>query len=202
MNLENLIKERKSVRSYKDTKIPKEILYKILELGSKAPSSNNLQPWRFLVIQDEETKKNLRKISYNQEQIETSSAVIAVLGDTEMYKKTEEIYEAMYEKGSMTKERAEYTIKSFNEIFPKMKTEDLKSTALFDAGLISMQIMLIAKDMGYDTCTLGGFDKVEFSKMFDLPQNHFPIALIVIGEAKEPGYETSRLSVDTIAKFI
>ncbi|MEG0473553.1 MAG: nitroreductase family protein, partial [Solibacillus sp.] len=81
-DLYTIMQERKSVRQYDSTfKMTQAQLEEILTEATSAPSSSNLQPWRFLVIQDEETKKELRIIANNQEQVETSSAVIAVLGD-------------------------------------------------------------------------------------------------------------------------
>jgi len=49
-----LIKGRRSVRRYKRDKIPEDALIKILEAGRWAPSASNNQPWRFVVVQDED----------------------------------------------------------------------------------------------------------------------------------------------------
>lgn len=48
------IKNRRSVRNYKEEQITEEELETILEAGIQAPSANNLQPWHFTVIQDQE----------------------------------------------------------------------------------------------------------------------------------------------------
>ncbi|HWI47251.1 MAG TPA: nitroreductase family protein, partial [Rummeliibacillus sp.] len=88
--LNKVMHERKSVRKYDpQVKIPQSQLEELLLEATSAPSSSNLQPWRFLVIRDEAIKKELRAIAFNQEQVETSSAIIAVLGDIEMYKNVE-----------------------------------------------------------------------------------------------------------------
>ncbi len=49
-----VIKSRRSIRAYKKEKIPRELVMKILEAGRWAPSASNNQPWRFVVIEDEE----------------------------------------------------------------------------------------------------------------------------------------------------
>ncbi len=46
-----VIKERRSIRKFHDTMIPKEVLEEVLELAIKAPSGKNRQPWRFVVLQ-------------------------------------------------------------------------------------------------------------------------------------------------------
>lgn len=58
------ILSRRSVRKFKDKKIPKEVLDKILDAGRWAPSGMNTQPWVFIVI-DDERKKNALRTSYD-----------------------------------------------------------------------------------------------------------------------------------------
>ena len=48
-----VIKSRRSIRRYKEEKIPRATVIEILEAGRWAPSSTNNQPWRFVVIDDE-----------------------------------------------------------------------------------------------------------------------------------------------------
>ncbi|MGE7624699.1 nitroreductase family protein [Viridibacillus sp. NPDC096237] len=202
-NLYTLMQERKSVRKYDPTfKMTQAQLEEIIKEATSAPSSSNLQAWRFLVIQDEETKKELRTIANNQEQIETSSAVIAVIGDAEMYKNVEKIYTQNVAEGHMDEAQKNITIENTLRMYPSAPVEVRKSIATFDAGLISMQLMLIAKEKGLDTVTMGGFDKVKFAGRFELPKNQFPIVLIAIGKAAAPAFGSSRLPLEDIARFI
>lgn len=202
-DLYTIMHERKSVRRYEPTfKMTQAQLEEIINEATSAPSSSNLQPWRFLVIQDEETKKELRTIANNQEQIETSSAVIAVLGDTEMYKNVEKIYTQNVAEGHMDDTLKDLTISNTHRLYPSMPLAVRQNIASFDAGLISMQLMLIAKEKGFDTVTMGGFDKVKFAERFELPENQFPIVLIAIGKAAAPAYGSSRLPLEDIARFI
>lgn len=199
----SIMEARKSVRVYDPAfKISKEDLEQIIKESTTAPSSSNLQAWRFLVIQDQEVKKELRAIANNQEQVETSSAVIAVLGDIEMYKKVEQIYTQNVAEGHMPEASKEVMIASTNRLYPNVSDEVRTNIATFDAGLISMQLMLIAKEKGFDTVTMGGFDKVKFAQRFELPSNVVPIVLIAIGKGAAPAYGSSRLPMEDILSFI
>jgi nitroreductase len=62
--------------------------------------------------------------------------------------------------------------------------------------------MLLAKDMGYDTVPMGGFDKVKFAEKFNLPSNEIPILLIAIGEAATPAYGSSRMPIEQVVRYI
>ncbi|ETP67119.1 NAD(P)H nitroreductase [Planococcus glaciei] len=198
-----VMQERKSVRAYDpDFKISKEELEEMLALASTAPSSSNLQSWNFIVIQDQEVKKELRAIANNQAQVETSSAIIAVLGNIDAYKNVEKIYTQNVEEGHMDESIKERTIENTYKVYPNAPVEARMNIASYDAGLISMQLMLIAKDRGYDTIPMGGFDKAKFAERFELPEHLFPIVLIAVGKAAAPAFGTSRLPLEDIARFI
>lgn len=57
----NIIKNRRTVRKFKPTPIPKEHIMKILDAARFAPSAHNEQAWKFLVIQDREKLNQLKK---------------------------------------------------------------------------------------------------------------------------------------------
>ncbi len=61
MDLLTIIKKRRSIRKYKPTPIPPAVLNRILEAGRLAPSAKNVQPWRFIIVRDDKTKRNLAK---------------------------------------------------------------------------------------------------------------------------------------------
>lgn len=59
MDILTVIKNRRSIRIFDDRKVEKEVIEKIIEAGIQAPSSCNIQGWRFIVIDDQETKNKL-----------------------------------------------------------------------------------------------------------------------------------------------
>lgn len=62
MELKEVIKNRRSIRKFDQRKIDKSIIEEILYYGSLAPSGKNRQPWRFIVIQDNEVKTKIANI--------------------------------------------------------------------------------------------------------------------------------------------
>ncbi|PJO40838.1 nitroreductase family protein [Lysinibacillus xylanilyticus] len=200
--VKQIMHERKSVRKYNaNTTISRETIMQLLEDATSSPSSSNMQPWRFIVIDDKEIQKNINIFSFNQEQIETASAIIAVIGDTEMYLNAEEIYSKNVELGYMPEEIASKLAQDSLAMYGAIPKEALLNIVHFDAGLISMQIMLLAKEMGYDTVPMGGFDKSKFAEYMELPSNEVPILLLAIGEAAGPAYGSSRLPIERLVRF-
>ncbi|WP_432353121.1 nitroreductase family protein [Sporosarcina sp. A2] len=201
--ISTLIKERRSVRKYDpEVLIEKEEILEMLEQATLAPSTSNLQPWEFIVFLDAEQRKDLRKIAYNQEQIETASAVIAVLGDKEFYKNIDPVYDSMSDAGFVDDASKEVLVGNAHKAYPNATEESRKNLATFDSGLAAMQFMLIAKERGYATGPMGGFDKAEFSERFNVSDRYFPIVLITIGKENAPAYSTTRIAIEDKVKFI
>ena len=57
MELAQAIRERRSVRKFRSDPVRKQVLEKILELGSWAPSGMNRQPWYFIVVQGQKAEE-------------------------------------------------------------------------------------------------------------------------------------------------
>jgi nitroreductase len=202
-SLSTVIRERRSVRKYDPNfKIHREEILDILKEAALAPSSSNLQPWKFIVIQDDTVKKELRAIANNQEQVETASAVIAVLGDREMYRNSEQVYRSSFEAGYMDETTMGRMIENSNKLYPSIPVDMRENIASFDAGLVSMQLMLIAKARGYDTVPMGGFNRQQFIEKFNIEDRYMPSLLIALGKAAAPGHKTTRLPIEEIVEFI
>lgn len=84
----NAIINRKSVRRYTEQAIPDEILAKILEAGRFAPSWVNVQPWKFIVVTNQEVKDILCEASGGQKQVKTAQAVICCVADLDDWSHT------------------------------------------------------------------------------------------------------------------
>ncbi|PHI46335.1 nitroreductase family protein [Bacillus halotolerans] len=199
-----IMKGRRSIRNYDPTvKISKEEITEILEEATTAPSSVNAQPWRFLVIDSTEGKEKLAPLaSFNQTQVTTSSAVIAVFADMNNADYLEEIYSKAVELGYMPQEVKDRQIAALTAHFEKLPAQVNRETILIDGGLVSMQLMLTARAHGYDTNPIGGYDKENIAEAFGLDKERYvPVMLLSIGKAADEGYASYRLPIDTIAEW-
>ena len=198
----DVIKERHSVRSYDPTvKISREEMNEMLQLATLAPSSSNLQPWRFLVIDSEELKQQLLPIAFNQQQVVEASAVIAILGDLKSYEKASQIYAQAVEAGYMAQDVATSFVDRTVSMYSSLSDEHRKQIVVTDGGLIAMQLMLIARAKGYDTVPMGGYDKVKFAEAYQLPDHYVSVMLLAIGKAAKPGHPTKRLPLEDVVSY-
>jgi len=74
-----LMKERRSIRDYKNEEVPNSLINKILEAGRWCQSSANRQPWRFIVIRDKELIKKLSQVTSYGSFVKEAPVVIAIV---------------------------------------------------------------------------------------------------------------------------
>jgi nitroreductase len=81
-----IVKTRRSVRSFLKKPVPKEMIEEIIDAGRLAPTANNIQPWEFVVVMDEKTKLALSELTNYGRFIKDAGCCIAVFcKDTKYY---------------------------------------------------------------------------------------------------------------------
>lgn len=182
-DLKTLIEQRHSANNFiEGIKIPKEDFEAIFDLLKLAPSCFNIQHANYLVITDEEKKEALREAAFNQYKIHTSSAAVLVLGDKEAYKKVDSIYSGMLSLKMLTKIDYDKMITDVSNLYEGRGQGFQRDEAIRNASLSAMMFMMIAKDKGWDTCPMIGFDSERVSKLFNIPENLEPVLLITMGK--------------------
>jgi nitroreductase len=193
-----VMKARGSVRKYeRGVEIPQEELDEILTLAAKAPSSWNLQHWRYLVITSPEMKQRILPIAYNQEQVVDSSATVVILGDLEANKSAYEVYGEKLKQGQISQQVYDTMISQVEGAY-KDNPQLARDEAILNASLSAMQLMLAAKAKGYDTCPMGGFDREALIKELNIPERYIPVMMITIGKAAAPARPTSRFPLSKL----
>ena len=80
MDLFDVVRTRRSVRTYRPEPIPQEVLSRVLDAARIAPSGSNRQPTRLIVVKDEQTKENLVPLCHNQAFVAAAPVVICAVG--------------------------------------------------------------------------------------------------------------------------
>jgi len=197
--------ERRSIRKYDpNVKISKEEMKQILKEATRAPSSMNMQPWRFIVVESNEAKETLRPILYgNQLQLETSSAMILIFTDLKKYEYAEKIYNLAVNENLMPEEVKEKQLRNISNMIHTLSLESIEKGGLIDCGLVAMQLMQVAREHGYETCSIGGFKHEVIAQAFGLDdQRYKPVMIISIGKGLEDGYPSVRLDIEDITTWM
>lgn len=190
------MQERHAVKHYDPAvKIPEKELQHMLEMAVTAPSSWNLQHWKFLVMDDDKAKEKLLPIAYGQKQVTDSSLVIGILGDKKADLQADRIFTEAVENGQITNDIKEKIVNSIQGAYKGSDTFP-RDEAILNASLAAMQLMLAARGMGYDTCPMGGFDRDAFVEAFNVPERYVPVMLLTIGKRAADPRISSRLTLD------
>ena len=80
MSYTDVIRERRSIRKYKDIDVLDEHIQMMLEAAMLAPSACNTRPWEFFVVKNAEIKEQLRESSPYMQMLKTAPVAIVVCG--------------------------------------------------------------------------------------------------------------------------
>ena len=193
--LSRAIAERRASPSFDESPIPDGDLLKILQAGLQAPSSYNLQPWRFVVVRTEEQKRKLRAASYNQAKVEEASVMIVACGDADGWR-SGDLDEMLRigRLGGMPENYAEMAKSNIPNYLSNHPNMPLWLTR--QVMLAFTHMMLMAEVLGYDTAPMEGFEPDKVCEVLNLPISYTPVALLGIGHLKGPDkFHSERFSM-------
>ncbi|WGE32129.1 nitroreductase family protein [Actinobacillus genomosp. 2] len=199
MELKNVIEQRKTIKVFNpNIKIDRQELQEMLSLAQLAPSKANLQPWRFVVVDDMEQKsKLLSSVAFNAPPCETASAVILVLADLQYQLLLDDILDRSIETGCLHQQFKQRSLDFLLSVHNASTEQDIRDQVITDTSLVAMQLMLIAKDKGYDTHAIGVFDRPAVLSALDVDATrYFPVMLLAIGKAATASLPSSRLPLE------
>lgn len=78
---------RRSIRKYKDQAVPWDMVATILDAGRLAPSSGNIQSWRFIIVRDEAMRKQIAEACLQQSWMEQAPVHFAIIAMPEKVKR-------------------------------------------------------------------------------------------------------------------
>jgi nitroreductase len=175
--------QRRATPSFDDTPVNSADLLQILEAGLTSPSGYNMQPWRFVVVQEKDQKKKLRAASYNQAKVEEAPVVIVACGDQDGWRNgdMEEMLRLARE-GGMPESFASAVQERVPELMANMRDKGVWLTRQVMIAFTTM--MLMAESLGYDTAPMEGFEEDKVRDALRLPLSYHVVALLAIGHRK------------------
>lgn len=204
LTLKESIESRHSIKEFDpEVKIPQETMEEMIALATKAPSSINLQPWRFVIIESDEAKEAIRDlVQFNTRQLDTSAAFVLVLSDNNHVNDLDRIMQKNVSKGYMNQIVKTENTQIMQQLIDKAPKELMYAQGMMDAAMAAMQFMLIAKDYGYDTNPIGGFERLEVLDALNIDSERYaPVMCIAIGKGIKEHYPSSRHDVSEIMSY-
>lgn len=167
---------------------------KLLEAMIQAPTSFNIQHWRFVVMRDPELRMRLRKeFGNDQAQITDASLLVLFTADTMAWAKNPERYWA-----NAPREVADLLV-GWMGPFHDGREWLQRDEAQRSIGMAMQTLMLAAQELGYESCPMIGFDIEKVAELVNLPEDHVMGPLVAIGKGtKDPWPKPGQLPLDEV----
>ena len=191
--LSEMLKERRATSSFDGSPIPNDILSTIIKAGMESPSGYNIQPWRFIVVQDAAQKKRLREAAMGQPKVEEASAVIVCCGDLQATQDSnfDKVLEESLKHG-FTETQNEQVKNIIHKVFsapagnPMGIAPDYAVWINRHVMIAFTTMMWMAEALGYDTAPMEGFFEDKVKSVLHIPDHVRVVALLGIGKRKGP----------------
>jgi len=174
----DLIKHRKSIRNFLDKPVEREKIMLCLEAARLAPSASNSQPWRFIVVDDEQLKNKLCDAAFGglyfiNSFCKTAPVLIVIISEKSKF------------------------LTRIGGMFRGVKYY------LIDIGITGEHFVLQAEELGLGTCWIGWFNERAVKSILNIPQQKKIDVLIALGyyDRDKLGSEHGREPMDRIASF-
>lgn len=197
MNVTEAIVERRSIKSFDPThRMTEQEIAKLMSLAMLSPTAFNIQHWRFVLVTDPVLRQQIRAVSWNQAQVEEASLLIVLTADLKAWEKNPARYWANAPQAAQ-----DYLVPAIGQYYSGNEQAQ-RDEGMRSCGMAAQTIMLAAKEMGYDTCPMDGFDFDAVAKLINLPADHTPVMFVVVGKALAPARARSgQLNMDEVVIY-
>jgi nitroreductase len=177
MNVSTAIESRRSIKAYDSGhRMSDAEIERLLSLAILSPYPFNIQNWRFVLVQDPALRQEIRKVSWDQAQVTDASLLIVLTADLKAWEKQPERYWK-----DAPKPVQDFLVPVIGQYYGG-REQVQRDEAMRSCGMAAMTIMLAAKEMGYDTCPMDGFDFDAVAKLLNLPEDHTPAMFVAVGK--------------------
>lgn len=190
MNVLEAIETRRSVKHYDAAHaMPESTVAELIRVAKLAPSSFNIQNYRFVLVRDPELRKQIRAAAWDQAQVTDASLLVILCADLRAH----EADPAKY--WGHAPQAVQDFLGPMIRPFYDGKPQLIRDEAMRSTGLAGMALMLAARGLGYDSCPMVGFDPVKVAELIRLPADHVVSFMVAIGkQAKAPWPRGERLA--------
>jgi len=179
----SLLQDRRSANKFlPDVDITDAAFEEMFRLVKYAPSAFNLQHAHYIVVKDPELKNKVYEASNKQYKVHSASAVIIVLGNTQAHQDVARINEGFLNLGILSKQEYDATVQSVSSFYEDRGDTFKRDEAIRNASLSAMTFLYIAKEKGWDTCPMIGFDAEAIQELLHIPSHYVPSLMIAIGK--------------------
>lgn len=197
MDTKAAIESRRAVKHFDSNhKMTEAETTELMSLAVLAPTAFNIQNWRFVVVGDDELRRKIRAVAWDQAQVTDASLFIIVCADLKTWEKNP----GRYWKNAPQPVQ-EFMIPAIDKYY-RGHDQVQRDEAMRSCGIVAQTLMLSAQAMGYDSCPMDGFDFDDVAKLIRLPEDHVIAMFVAIGKGtKEPWPRPGQLPLADVIRY-
>lgn len=194
MEVKQALASRRSVKWYDpEHKMPEETFNTLMEYALLSPTAFNIQNWRFLRVTDKAQRQAIRKVAWDQAQVTDASELLVLCFDQQAWAEQPERY------WRNAPQEVQDILLSALAPYYEGKPQVQRDEGMRSCGMVGMTLMLMARELGYDSCPMDGFDFDAVGEIVNLPDNYEIAFMVVIGKSiKDPWPRPGQLSLDQV----
>lgn len=179
--MNNVLAKHRSIRKFRPTPIPEELLREVLEAATRASTCGNMQLYSLVVTRDAGLREKLEPCHFNQPMVKQAPCLVTVCADVHRF--------------SMWCEQ--------RDADPAYDNFAWFLNASADAMLAAQNLIIEAESNGLGICILGTtiYTAAEISRILELPKGVIPLTAIVLGYPDESPELTDRLPLEAVVHY-
>ncbi len=185
--------------------VPDALMQYILEAGRTSPSSFGMEPWKFLVVRNDDLKAKLRPLCWNQPQITTCSHLVIILAAIDSVRPESGIPQKRFERRPLPQEQIDAYIALYGNFLADTLSTDEKTfcwTAR-QTYIALANMMTAAAYEKVDSCPIEGFEKEEVERLLEINTKEYQVAVMVaFGYRVNPQSKQLRLPFDEVVEYL
>ena len=184
MDVKEAIRTRRSIKHYDPShQMTEAEVQELMEHAILSPTAFNIQHWRFVRVQDKNKRQQIFEAAWGQAQVVDASELLVLCADINAWEKEPKRY------WRNAPQAAQDAILPAIENYYANHHQGQRDEAIRSASIAAMNIMLMARGMGYDSCPMDGFDFDKVAKIINLPHDHIIIMMITIGKKLQDAHQ-------------
>ena len=194
MQVNEAVRARRAIKWYDaEHQMPEQTFSTLMEHAILAPTAFNIQNWRFVRVTDPEQRKAIRAVAWDQAQVTDASELLVLCFDNKSWER-----EPLRYWTNAPQEVQDFLVPAIDTYY-RDKPQVERDEGMRSCGLVGMAIMLMAEELGYQSCPMDGFDYEAVANIINLPEDHTIAFMIAIGKGtKEPWPKPGQLSLDEV----
>lgn len=186
----NLLKSRTSIRNFRPSPIPENIISEMLEAGRLAPSGGNEQPWQFWAITNPALIDQISEQAYQQHWIKTAPLLI-VLCTTFV----DEDLGGMVIQHQRFPELRDQILTMDRDLYWALNQEEHQTK------IAGTQMVLAAWEHGVGSCWVSRFHVKAVAGLLNLPNGVLPAEILVFGYPQQEKQPTPKKRIEDIVVY-